>query len=176
MYLARHRELGDIKSPLHRSQDPRLSAFFGYSTAVTELALGNKKRGLSDLRDALDAFERVGYEWRTARCLIAEYAVTAEEALLATAAERLRNYGQSWLARELRSLKSSSRRIDLPPMKRRVFEEACLGKSIPEIAKVLGKSEYTISNHMKEIFKAFNVSSRSQLMAEAARRGLLGGS
>jgi DNA-binding CsgD family transcriptional regulator len=63
--------------------------------------------------------------------------------------------------------------IPLPPMQRKVFAEVCEGKSTAEIAQALDRSEYTISNHIKQIFKTFEVRSRSALVAEAVRRGLL---
>jgi DNA-binding CsgD family transcriptional regulator len=40
----------------------------------------------------------------------------------------------------------------------------------------LGRSEYTVSNHTKEIFKTFGVKSRAALLAKAARQGLVGDS
>jgi hypothetical protein len=80
----------------------RWNAFRQYSSGVVELALGNTVRGLNKLRTALAVFERLGYDWRAARCLLAEYNVTRETRLLAIAQEKLRHYAQSWLADELR--------------------------------------------------------------------------
>jgi DNA-binding CsgD family transcriptional regulator len=58
-------------------------------------------------------------------------------------------------------------------MQKRVFEELSKGKATAKLANALGRSEYTVSNHIKEIFKSFNVNSRASLLAEAARRGIL---
>ncbi len=59
-------------------------------------------------------------------------------------------------------------------MQKRVFDEYfCQGQSTAEIAQTLGRSEFTVSNHIKEIFKTFNVKSRSALVAEALRQGLI---
>jgi DNA-binding CsgD family transcriptional regulator len=173
MYLAQYRELGAIKSPLHRKQDARFAAFAQYSTAVTEIALGNPKRALKELRAAAKIFERFGYDWRLARCMLVEYGVTGNDDLLPAAAEKLRNYAQSWLAVELRSLGQQPGDVTLPPRQKRVFEEVCQGKRTAEIAKALDRSEFTINNQLKEIFKAFKVKNRSALLAEAARRGMI---
>ncbi|HEY9085583.1 MAG TPA: LuxR C-terminal-related transcriptional regulator [Candidatus Tyrphobacter sp.] len=172
MYLARHWELGEMASALHYRHDARLNAFAQYSTGIVELALGERKRGLAELRAAFETFKRFGYDFRAARCLLAEYAVTRKSDLLTLAEERLRNYGQSWLAAELRGL-GERNEISLPPMQQRVFAEICKGKSNAEIAKTLERSPFTVSNHIKQIFKTFRVGSRSALVAEAIRRGLI---
>lgn len=172
MYLARYRELGEIKSPLYYRHDARRAAYAQYSTGVVELALGNKKRGLTELRAARVVFERFGYDARVARCLLDEFGATRDKELLPAIEERLRNYRQSWLAKELQNSRNHPE-IQLPPMQRRVFEELCRGKSSADIANILGRSEHTVNNHIKEIFKTFGVNSRSALLAESIRRGLL---
>lgn len=168
MYLARHRELGDIKSSLHYRHDARLDAFARYSTGIVELALGNKKSSLANLRSARKVFERFGCDFRAARCLTGEFEATRDSNLLPRIEEKLRNYRHSWLAAAFRE---SARRGDkaLPPMRKRVFDEICQGKSTAEIAQLLGRSKFTISNHIKELFKDFGVKNRSALIAAAVR-------
>lgn len=172
MYLARFRELSDIKSPLYYRHDARRAAYTQYSTGVVELALGNKKRGLSELRDAHKVFERFGYDFRIARCLIQEYRATGNRELLPVVEEKLRNYRQSWLIRELRGIEGAAQ-VQLPPMQQRVFEQLCQGKPTSEIAQALQRSEWTISNHIKQILKAFGVKSRAALLAKAASEGYI---
>jgi DNA-binding CsgD family transcriptional regulator len=175
MHLARHREIGETLGnlPLSIGPDRRTRAFFAYATAVTELALGNQARALAELRSARNIFDHFHYDWRAARCLLVEYRITGDVELLRMAHERLRNYGHSWLADELRLLEQQPRTVTLPRQQQRVFEELCQGKSTAQIAATLGRSEWTISNHIKQIFKAYNVKSRAELLAEAGRRGLL---
>ena len=172
MYLAEYRSLGQINDPYIR-ENLRLPAMEHYSMAVVELALGNRTRGLSDLRQARAVFDRYGYDFRAAECLVSEYRATANRDLLPKIAEKLQHYQQSWLANELRGTIEQPKAL-LSPMQQTVFEELCHGKSTAEIARSLGRSEYTISNHIKEIFKAFGVRSRAALLAKAARQGLLG--
>jgi DNA-binding NarL/FixJ family response regulator len=88
---------------------------------------------------------------------------------LPTIEERLRHYQRSWLADELRRAIEQPG-VVLSPMQQKVFGELCLGKSTAEIARSLVRSEYTISNHIKEICKAYNVRSRVALLAKAARQ------
>ena len=175
MYLARYRDLGPIRYVLSNPRDVRLTAREQYSTGVVELALGNRKRGLAGLRDARKVFERIGYDFRAANCLVAEYRVTGDRDLVPAIEEKLRHYQQSWLSSEFRSA-TAQPRPPLPPMQQRVFEELCHGKSTAEIARSLERSEYTVSNHIKEIFKAFDVKSRSALLAKAVRQGMVSSS
>lgn len=172
MYLARYRQLGEIPSPLSFRHDARLDGFAKFSTGVVELALGDRKRGLDELRGALEIFDRFGYDFRAARCLLAQYAAGGRRELLDRAEERLRSYPQSWLGVEVRQIRARTE-IALPPMQQRVFDELCKGKSNAEIAETLGRSPFTVSNHIKELFKAFGVGSRSALVAEALRRGII---
>jgi DNA-binding CsgD family transcriptional regulator len=158
---------------LYYRHDARRAAYAQYSTGVVELALGNKKRGLTELREARKVFERFGYDFRVARCLADEFKATGNADLLSPIEEKLRNYQQSWLVAELRGTIGGTKSTTLPPMQQRVFDELCQGKATSEIARSLGRSEWTISNHIKEIFKAFGVKSRSALLAEAVRRGLV---
>lgn len=173
MYLARYRQLDEPSiSPLLRRHDARLTAFAQYSTGVVELALGERRRGLAQLRGAQEVFDRFGYEFRAARCLLTEYHATTNNELFGEIERRLRHYPQSWLAAEMHSIGQRDE-VALPPMQRRVFAEICKGKSNAEIAKTLGRSTFTVSNHIKQIFKTFGVGSRSALVAEAIRRGLI---
>ncbi|HLY02227.1 MAG TPA: LuxR C-terminal-related transcriptional regulator [Candidatus Cybelea sp.] len=64
--------------------------------------------------------------------------------------------------------------VPLPPMRRKgFFAEVSAGRSKAEISRALGRREFTISNHIKQIFKTFEVRSRAALAAEAVRHGLV---
>jgi DNA-binding CsgD family transcriptional regulator len=169
-YLTRYRELS---APRSRARgDLRRESIARQSIGIIEIALGNKGRGIALLREACKIFERLGYDFRAAWCLMSEFEATGNPDLLPIVKERLRNHGQSWLAAQLRASSNGSE-IPLPPMQRRVFVEVCQGKSTAAIAKSLGRSEFTVSNHIKAIFKAFDVNSRPALIAEAVRQGLV---
>lgn len=166
-YLARYRELNRIPSPLHYGSDARIDAFAQYSSGIVEIALANENQGIACLRKALIVFERFGYDFRAARCLVAEYDVRPNPELLSRAHEKLRDFEQSGLFAQLRS--HGNVRVSLPHMQQRVLQHMCRGESTMQIAKALGRSRYTVSNHIKRIFKAFGVSSRAALLAKALR-------
>lgn len=159
-YMALFRELGEERSP---EAD--------YSAGVTHLALEDTNTGVNLLRESFTAYDGIGYDWRAARCALRLFEATNDAKYLRVAAEKLHRYPNSWLADEVRKhAKVKAGMPALPPMQQRVFEELCRGLSTAEIARNLERSEYTIKNHIKLIFKAFSVKSRAQLIAQVARR------
>ena len=47
------------------------------------------------------------------------------------------------------------------------------GYTLPEIAQQFGLSKHTIGDHIKQVYRKLNVSSRAEAALEAARRGLV---
>jgi DNA-binding CsgD family transcriptional regulator len=174
-YLAEFRGLSDSKSALLLlRKDPRLTAFVEYASGVVERSLGNRKLAIARFQSAMKTFESLSYSWRAGRCALRLFEMTRKPRFLTTARDRLNDYSSSWLADELRNAqKGGKATTGLPPMQQRVFGHLCQGLSNAEIAEILGRSENTVANHAKAVLKAFHVSSRSALVAEAARRGLL---
>jgi DNA-binding CsgD family transcriptional regulator len=173
-YMALYRELGELNAPfLLYAKDERLHALADYSAGVTQLALGNKTAGVKLLRQSLAVYEHAAYDWRAGRSALRLYEATGQPEYLEKAAEKLRNYPNSWLGDELRKHAQQQAAPSLPPMQQRVFEQLCRGLSTAEIAKNLDRSEFTIKNHIKLIFKAYNVNSRASLLAkvQAHERG-----
>lgn len=172
-YMALFRDLGELRAPMlqYGHDDARLQAQADYSAGVTQLALGNSKSGIKLLRGSYETYDRIGYDWRAGRSALRLFEATGEGGYLQIAGEKLRHYPNSWLADELRKhAKTKPALPTLPRMQQRVFEELCQGLSTAEIAKNLGRSEYTIKNHIKLIFKAFGVKSRAALIAQVSKR------
>lgn len=169
-YMAHYHDLGEMKARnLHYSRSPLLRALADYSAGVTQLALGNTKAGIGLLRESLEVYRREQYDWRAGRCALRLYEATADARYLDLAAQKLSRYPNSWLADELRNVQMPSGSPSLPPMQRRVFERLCEGLSTAEIARQLQRSEYTVKNHIKLIFKSYGVKSRAELLAKVAR-------
>lgn len=175
-YVARFDELGGVRDRLlHFRNDERLKNLAAACRAKVEIALGNSKRGATLLNGALRFFGDIGYDWRAGRCALDLYELTADRAYLKIASEKLRNYSTSWLGDRLRRLQASSSTVQLPPMQQKVFDGICRGLSNAEIAREIGRSEFTVANHVKVLLRTFGVSSRSALLAEAVRLNMLPG-
>jgi DNA-binding NarL/FixJ family response regulator len=54
-----------------------------------------------------------------------------------------------------------------------VLQRVAKGYTLPEIAQQFGLSRHTVGDHIKQIYKKLNVSSRAEAALEAARRGLV---
>lgn len=166
LYQARFNESEGVRAPnFYLKNDPRLAALVQYAEGVVDLAIGHRKVGVSLLKKALETFRERGYEWRTGRCALRLYEATREESYVRLAHEYLRHYMNSWLGDEYRA-SLSPQAISLPPMQRRVLDELRKGLTVPQIAKKFGRSEHTIRNHIKPIFKAYGVKSRDALIAK----------
>lgn len=169
-YMAQYHDLGEMNRNLHYSRSRLLGALADYSAGVTQLALGNTKAGMKLLRESLEIYRREQYDWRAGRCALRLYEATGDPQYLDAAAEKLRGYPESWLADELRKVRTPAGGPVLPPMQRRVFEHLCEGLSTAQIARQLDRSEYTVKNHIKLIFKTYGVKSRAELLAKVALR------
>lgn len=150
--------------------DDRLAAQADYFAGVTQLAMGNAKLAIKLLRESFAVYDRIAYDWRAGRCALRLFEASGDAGYLHAAGEKLRRYPGSWLADEVRRhATAKSGHPALPRMQQRVFEELCRGLPTSEIARNLGRSEYTIKNHIKLIFKAFAVKSRAALIAKVSR-------
>lgn len=54
-----------------------------------------------------------------------------------------------------------------------VLQRVAKGFTLPEIAQQFGLSRYTVADHVKQIYRKLDVSSRAEAALEAARRGLV---
>jgi DNA-binding NarL/FixJ family response regulator len=54
-----------------------------------------------------------------------------------------------------------------------VLQRVAKGYTLPEVAAQFGLSKHTIADHIKQIYRKLNVSSRAEAALEAARRGLV---
>jgi DNA-binding CsgD family transcriptional regulator len=174
-YLAQFRRLGELRTTrLLIRKDHRFDAMVDYSTGIVDAALGNRRLAITRLQKALNVHQRIGYDWRAGRGALALYDLTGKTSFLEIAEEKLRNYSSSWLGRDLRSrMTSKPVSTGLTPMQTRIFHHLCEGMSNADIASSIGRSEHTVANHAKAVLKVFGVSSRSALIAEAMKRGLL---
>ncbi|MDM0117813.1 response regulator transcription factor [Variovorax sp. J22R133] len=68
---------------------------------------------------------------------------------------------------------SQVRTVRLTEQETVVLQRVAKGYTLPEIAQQLGLSRHTIAEHVKNIYRKLDVSSRAEAALEAARRGLV---
>ena len=93
---------------------------------------------------------------------------------------KLEGYRSTWLAAGLFDEQDGSEPLArLTPAQRRVYELLVSGAATGDIAESLGRSVFTVRNHIKAVLKAYGVNSRSALLSlsmrnEAAARDAAG--
>lgn len=63
--------------------------------------------------------------------------------------------------------------VSLTERETEVLQRVAKGYTLPEIAQQFGLSRHTIADHIKQVYRKLNVSSRAEAALEAARRGLV---
>jgi DNA-binding CsgD family transcriptional regulator len=75
----------------------------------------------------------------------------------------------SWIRRAI--AKAHERPVHLTKTQEEIVALICQGKSNPEIARLRGRSENTVRNHITKIFERLGVNSREEVAVEAVVRG-----
>ncbi len=164
-YLAQFRSLHTpVMVGISYDDDPRTRAFAAYSAGKAMLELGEKEEAIVMLSEARETFDAFHYGWRTAVCALALYRATGAPAWLVEARQKIAPWPKSWVARKIADASDAS--VDsrlLSKAQRRVLDLLLEGKSNAGIAKALGRSPYTVRNHIAQLFRTYNVTNRTQL-------------
>ena len=161
---------------LSSRRDVRVEALEAYSLGMVQLALGEREEARRLLLAAWSIYDRLGIAWRAARAAFALAEIDDAEKWRTLARARLEAYPRSWLDRAQSTEASAPPVLAVPPeaanltpAQRAVFDMLLEGRGTDEIAGALERSAFTVRNHIKAIFKAYGVSSRSALIVKATR-------
>lgn len=153
--------------------DRRIEAFEQFARG-TVLAIQGEPSAITAFTSALENFERIGYRFRAALSAIELYHLTGEAEYAEAARGALEDAPHAWLHGVLESgVPDRNPYHQLTAAERRVLSELCKGKKAREIAETFRRSFNTVNNHTRRIFSVFNVHSRSALVAECARLGIM---
>lgn len=173
-YLAQFRSL---RTPMDRrmgfSSDERVHALQAYPAGMALLRLGETAEAREMLRTAYEIFSQFDYGWRAALAALGLHKATHDPHWLSLARKAIKRWPNSWIAREIRTAQSRAESEEeslLTPAQRPILRLLMEGRRNADIAHVLGKSPHTIRNHIAEIFRAFDVTSRGELIALLSRR------
>jgi DNA-binding CsgD family transcriptional regulator/TolA-binding protein len=183
-YVARFQETGDrYDAVLSSNADRRVEGMLAYSLGYVRQQLGDSAEADDSYRKAFAIYDDIGYDWRAARAAMCLFQVNQDSGWLDIAAKKLRPYPLSWLVIRLKELAlsetSSLKRPvaaiqqrateELTPAQAEVYELLLTGAPTRDIAKTLHRSEFTVRNHIKAIFKKLKVNSRAVLLSETFR-------
>jgi DNA-binding CsgD family transcriptional regulator len=174
-YLAQFRSL---RIPMDRRMgffnDARMRGLEAYSSGTALLRLGEVQAARAMLEEAHNIFVKFDYGWRAALAALGMHKATQESRWLHAARKAIKRWPNSWIARELRAVQQAHSLSDDEAMvtraQRPILRLLLEGRRNADIARALGKSPNTVRNHIAEIFRTFDVRSRSELIALLSRR------
>lgn len=148
------------------ARDRRVEALELHARGLIEAALGRRELGIRKISTALALWSELGYLRRAAYAsadlrALSGKGETAVEARFATVAPAHPIASQN---------EAAAAPLAWPPLSpalRKMLEALCAGRSVREIAAASGRSEFTLRNHLKRLFKAFGVRSSAALVAAA---------
>lgn len=177
-YIATFKRVGSsFARVLASHRDRRVEALEAYCLGRVQFNLGEHAEARRLLERAWSIYDKLGIRWRAARAALALSQIADASTWKTRAAHAAESYPRSWLARAIQAPGTRVRAVPSPrtkqltPAQRAVFDLLMEGRKTAEIAKALGRSTYTVRNHVKAIFKTFGVSSRPALIVRALESG-----
>ena len=153
--------------------DRRVEALRLEADGASRAALG-KRDGAALLAQAQALWRSLGLRHYEARAAFARFRSSRSPDALGEAAAAVRAAPYSTLKALIDAAAGVRGKADaLTPAERRVMLAICAGKTAPEMAASFGRSVNTVRNQTRKVFATMEVRSRSQLVAECARLGLL---
>lgn len=168
--IAEYRKIGKHFDPLLASADDRrVAALEAYSLGAVQRGLGETAEAIRLISEAYKIYDSVQYRWRAGRAAQALADLTGEAKWTERAKNLLGVYPQSWLVGGAPPLRTKELPgvENLTPAQRTVYDLLIRGLSARQISERLGRSEFTVRNHVKAVFKCVNVRSRASLLALA---------
>jgi DNA-binding CsgD family transcriptional regulator len=158
----------DRGSGLH--EDRRVVAFELMATArVAELA-NDTEGAVAAYEASLEIWQAIGYLMRAAFVALELLRLTGRPAYRKIVRLALARAPKAWFGSDL---KKKPKPIEsLTRTERVVLAHLLRGKTAREIALALDRSPFTINNHTRKIFAAFEVTSRAKVLAYCVRLGI----
>lgn len=148
--------------------DRRVEALELHARGLVEAAVGQPDKGIKRLSRALTLWTELGYMRRAAYAQMDLLTLGANADSSALSRFEREAPKHSLVAKGSSSLQMpASSRPRLSPALETMLAHLCAGKSVREIALESGRSEFTLRNHLKRMFKAYGVKSSAALVAAA---------
>ena len=124
--------------------------------------------------EAFTKFRALDYKRRAVHSALRLGALLNEAELFEYADTTTRHLPErSWLRQQVANLPTDIIVRGLSAARRDILQLLCRGFTIPEIAAHRERSRKTIANTVTEVYRAFNVRNRTELLNELLRRGIL---
>lgn len=143
--------------------DRRIAAFEAGAAARVSEILGRRADAIRHYQASLKIWNALGCSMRSAIVGLDLLRLTGDAAYREPVERALKRAPNAWFAQELERLAGPL--ATLTKAERAVLPGVLEGKTAKTIAAELGRSHFTVTNHMRNIFAAFEVPSRAALIA-----------
>ncbi len=150
--------------------DLRLEAFGAVGSARVAESSGERIAALRHYRSAFAMWQRLGADLRTVLTALDLRRLTGDEAHLKTIRSIVARAPKAWFVADLKRARNPVSR--LTPAERVVLARLLRGEAAKAIGEALERSPHTISNHTRKILAAFELNSRSKLIARCVELGI----
>jgi DNA-binding CsgD family transcriptional regulator len=154
--------------------DPRRQAFERLVEGFVAEAAEERARARRAYLDAFTGFRKIDYRRRAVHAALRLGAILNEPRMFEYADTSTRHLpARSWLRQQIESIPTDIIVRKLSGGRREVLHLLCQGLTVEEIAVQRHRSPKTIANAVTEIYRAFNVRNRAELLIELLRRGII---
>jgi len=157
-------------APTRAATDPYLQALGAHAASRVAEVSGDRVAAVRSARSALALFSEHGIDLRTALVAVDLRRLTGDDSFAKIARSVVARAPKAWFAAELKRGKSPV--FALTPAERVVLARLLRGESAKAIGEALERSPFTISNHTRKIFAAFDLNSRSKVIARCVELGI----
>jgi DNA-binding CsgD family transcriptional regulator len=170
-YLRLYRSLPHLKFVSKVRAGKRYAAMEAYAVGLVETHHGRRADAVLSLECAYDIFSGIRHNLRAALAASELFNITQDRKYRDRAADLVRTYPNSSLARRLGVLgtNADARYAALTAAERHVFELLTAHLSRHDIARKLNRSISTINNIMANIFSKWDVHSQRELVLEVRK-------
>jgi hypothetical protein len=159
---------------LSMAKDPRSWAFVRYAQGLIDLTQGRADVAIPAITSAYDKFAAVGYEFRSTLAAGMLFEATGEQRWRDASISHAKRYPNCPLATFADDVVAREAAMPkaLSPFQRQLARALVGGAELAELSKRFSRSLYTIERQVSEVYAAFDVRSRGELLDVAQVRGL----
>jgi DNA-binding CsgD family transcriptional regulator len=152
------------------SVDRRFVALEAQASGRIADAAGDDDTAIRLYEHAFETWRAIGFDARAVLAALDLRRLTGDESYAGFVRSVLSRAPKAWFAKQLRAAASPADLLS--PAERVVLGYLLNGDSAKAIAAKLDRSPFTISNHTRKIFQAFELNSRGKVIARCAELGI----
>jgi len=169
-----YREQSDTSPHLVITGDPRRYAFERLVEGFIAESADERARARRAYLESFTRFRALDYTRRAVHAALRLGALLNERRLFEYADRTTRHLpSRSWLRQQVENIPTDVIVRGLSRARRDVLHLLCKGLTVDEIAAQRGRSPKTIANTVTDLYRAFNVRNRAELLRELLRRGVI---